>query len=191
MGFLLIVSRVDFIGFVLFLEAVGGCEGVLLYGSRKLFGCSVLRAFSASNACFARDEPSSKLVVGFGVNPKLPKLRAWRCTQPRAAKATAGAAVVGYRMIHAAGWRTFESDRIGRCSKSDGSGRIGSGGFHVSRDGTGHPDSIRPVNSRWLFSAFVPFRRGYSISAQNDLRTEVALGKIVVLTLWQHPRESH
>ena len=55
----------------------------------------VLRAFSASNACFARDEPSSKLVGGFGLSRKPPKLCSWRCTQPRATKATAGIAVVG------------------------------------------------------------------------------------------------
>ena len=57
--------------------------------SRKSAGSSVLRAF------FARDEPSSKRVVGLGLSRKPPKLRSWRCTQPRAATATAGVAVVG------------------------------------------------------------------------------------------------
>ena len=56
---------------------------------------AVLRAFFASNACFARDEPSSKRVGGVGLSRKPPKLRSWRCTQPRAAKATQGVAVVG------------------------------------------------------------------------------------------------
>ena len=56
----------------------------------------VLRAFSASNVCFARDEPSCKRVGGVGLSRKPPKLRSWRCTQLRAAKATtAGVAVVG------------------------------------------------------------------------------------------------
>ena len=36
------------------------------------------------------DEPSSKRVGGFGLSRKPPKLRSWSCTQPRAAKATAG-----------------------------------------------------------------------------------------------------
>ena len=82
-----------FIVFVLILEAVG--EGELLYGSRKsgVNSISVLRAFSTSNAC--PDEPSSKRIGGVGLRRKPPKLRPWRCTQPRAAKATAGIAVVG------------------------------------------------------------------------------------------------
>ena len=50
-------------------------------------------AFSASNACFARDEP--KPVGGVELSRKPPKLRSWRCMQPRAAKATSGVAVVG------------------------------------------------------------------------------------------------
>ena len=43
----------------------------------------------------ALDEPSSQRVGGFGLSRKPPKLRSWSCTQPRAAKATAGVAVVG------------------------------------------------------------------------------------------------
>ena len=62
---------------------------------RVLHEQRVLRAFSASNAGFARDEPLSKQVSGVGLSRKPPKLRSWRCTQPRAAKATAGVAVVG------------------------------------------------------------------------------------------------
>ena len=42
------------------------------------------------------DEPSSQGVGGFGLGRKPPKLLLWSCThQPRTAKATAGAAVVG------------------------------------------------------------------------------------------------
>ena len=55
----------------------------------------MLRAFFASSACFARNELSSKRVGAVGLSQKPPKLRSWRCTQPIAAKATAGEAVVG------------------------------------------------------------------------------------------------
>ena len=40
-------------------------------------------------------ESSSQRGGGFGLSRKPPKLRSWSCTQPRAAKATAAAAVVG------------------------------------------------------------------------------------------------
>ena len=41
-------------------------------------------------------EPSSQRVGDFGlIRRRPPKLRSWGCTQPRAAKATAAAAVVG------------------------------------------------------------------------------------------------
>ena len=73
----------------------GWCEGVLLYGKKKTAGSSALRAFSASNACFARNEPAFKRIGGVGLSRKPPKLRSWHCTQPRAAKATAGVSVVG------------------------------------------------------------------------------------------------
>ena len=66
-----------------------------MYGSQKSVGRAVLRAFSASKACFARDEPSSKRIGAVGLSRKSPKLRAWRCTRPRDVKAAAGAAVVG------------------------------------------------------------------------------------------------
>ena len=50
-------------------------------------------------SCFLReqrlDEPSSQRVGGFGLSQKPPKLPSWSYTRPRAAKATAGAAVVG------------------------------------------------------------------------------------------------
>ena len=45
----------------------GWCEGVLLYGGRKSRGSSVPRGFSASDACFAHDEPSSMRVGGVGL----------------------------------------------------------------------------------------------------------------------------
>ena len=72
---LLIVSRVDFIVFMLFLEAVGvrGSTAVLLYGSRKSVGSSVICALLASNARFARDEPSFKRVGGVGLEPEAAK----------------------------------------------------------------------------------------------------------------------
>ena len=73
----------------------GWSEGVLLYGARNSVGSSVLPVFLASNACFIFDEPSPKRVGGVGLSRKPPKLRSWRCTQPGAAKATAGVAVVG------------------------------------------------------------------------------------------------
>ena len=76
--------------------SIGGwCEGILPFGRRRSVGRSLLRAFFASNACLARDEPSSKRIGGLGLRRKPAKLRSWRCTQPRAAKATAGVAVVG------------------------------------------------------------------------------------------------
>ena len=55
----------------------------------------MLRAFSTSNACFTRDERLSRRVDGIGLDLKPPKLRSWRCIQPRATRATANVAVVG------------------------------------------------------------------------------------------------
>ena len=77
------------------LSGGGWCEGVLLYGRRKSFGSSVLRAFSTKQRSFARDAPSSKQVGVVGLSRKPPKLRWRRCTQPTAAKATAGVVVIG------------------------------------------------------------------------------------------------
>ena len=51
----------------------GWCERVLLYGSRKSVGSSVLRAFFASDAYFTRDEPSPERVGGVGLSRKPPK----------------------------------------------------------------------------------------------------------------------
>ena len=87
---LLIVSRVDFIDFVLFLEAVGVREYCCTAGGIGWQLCA--------SRCLREqrlDEPSSQRVGGFGLSRKPPKLRSWSCTQPRAAKATAGAADVG------------------------------------------------------------------------------------------------
>ena len=87
---LLIVSKVDSIIFVLFLEAVGVRE----------YCCTAVEiGWQLCALRFLReqwlDEPSSQRVGGFGLSRKPPKRRSWSCTQPRAAKATAGAAVVG------------------------------------------------------------------------------------------------
>ena len=87
---LLIVSRVDFIVFVLFLEAIGVRE----------YCCTAVEiGWQLCSSRLLREqrlgEPSSQRVDGFGLSRKPPKLRSWSCTQPRAAKATAAAAVVG------------------------------------------------------------------------------------------------
>ena len=85
-----IVSRVDFIVFVLFLEAL------------RVRECCCTAVEIGWQLCASRlfreqrlDEPSSQRVGGFGLSQKPPKLRSWSCPQPRAAKATAGAAIVG------------------------------------------------------------------------------------------------
>ena len=87
---LIIVSRVDFIALVLFLEAVGVreyCRTAAEIG-RQLCASRCLREHRL-------DEHSSQRAGGFGLSQKPPKLRPWSCTQSRAAQATAGAAVVG------------------------------------------------------------------------------------------------
>ena len=86
---LLIVSRVEFIVFALFLEAVGVREYCCMAVENRL---AVLCSARASRA---REELSSKRVGAVGLSRKPPKLRSWRYTQPRAAKAAAGVAVVG------------------------------------------------------------------------------------------------
>ena len=53
LGFLLVVrSSVSRFHSCCALCGGGGCDGVLLYGSQKSVGSSVLRAFSASNASY-------------------------------------------------------------------------------------------------------------------------------------------
>ena len=87
---LLIAGRVDFIVYVLFLEAVGV----------RGYCCTAVEI--GWQLCASRfigeqrlDEPSSQRVGGFEISRKPPKLRSWSCTQPRTAQAAAGAAVVG------------------------------------------------------------------------------------------------
>ena len=83
-----IVSRVDFIVFVLFLEAVG---------VREYCCTSVEIIWQLCASRFLREqrlgEPSSQRVGGFEIRQSY--VRVQSCTQPRAAKATAAAAVVG------------------------------------------------------------------------------------------------
>ena len=69
--------------FVLFVERGCWCEGVLLSGSRKSFGTSVLRAFFVSTACFTCDEHSCKWVGGVDLSLKAPDLGSWGCTRQR------------------------------------------------------------------------------------------------------------
>ena len=87
---LLIVSRVDFIVFVPFLEAVDVREYCCT-------ACEIGWQLCASGCLRVQrlDEPSPQRVGGFGLSRKPPKLRSWSCTQPRAATDTGGAAVVG------------------------------------------------------------------------------------------------
>ena len=76
----------------------GWCEGVLLY-------CCMAVENRLSALCFARSARATRARVPRTLVPaswwlwvyirKPPKLRSWSCTQPRAAKATAGVAVVG------------------------------------------------------------------------------------------------
>ena len=104
-------SRADFIVLVFFLEAVGVREYCC---TAVLIGWQLCASRSLREQRL--DEPSSQRVGGFGLSGKPPKLRSWSCTQPRAAKATAGAAVRCWqhgidttrccgRLIHAAGER--------------------------------------------------------------------------------------
>ena len=85
---LLVVSRVDFTVFVRFLEAVG---------VRKYCTRAVESGWQLCASRFLReqrlDEPLSQRFGGFGLIRKRPKLLSWSCTQPRATKATAAAAV--------------------------------------------------------------------------------------------------
>ena len=79
-----------FLVFVLFLEAVGVRE----------YCCTAVEiGWQLRASRFLReqwlDEPSSQRVGGFRLSRKPPKLRSWSCSQPRAAKDTAAAAVVG------------------------------------------------------------------------------------------------
>ena len=70
----------------------GWCAGVLLYRSRNRLAALCFSRFLREQRL---DEPSSQQVGGYGISRKPIKQRSWSCTQPRAAKAAAGAAVVG------------------------------------------------------------------------------------------------
>ena len=87
---LVIVSRVDVIVFVLFLEA---------FGVREQCCTASEIGWQLCASRFLReqrpDEPSSQRLGGFGLSREPPKLRSWNCFQPRAAKATAAAAFLG------------------------------------------------------------------------------------------------
>ena len=90
MVLLLIVSRVDFIVFVPFLEA-GGVRGYCCTAVEIGWQLRAPRFFRDQRL----DETSSQRVGGFEFSRKPPRLRSWSCTQPRAVEVTAGAAVVG------------------------------------------------------------------------------------------------
>ena len=97
---LLIVSRVDFIAFLLFLEAVAVreyCCSTAVWQSK--IGWHLCQLCSARSSRAARASRATNLrpsgLGALGLCRKPPKLCPWRCTQPRAAKATAGVAVVG------------------------------------------------------------------------------------------------
>ena len=65
----LIFSRVDFIVFLLFLEAVGVREYCCCMAVESRLA-ALLRAFFASNACFTREEPSFQRIGGVGLSRK-------------------------------------------------------------------------------------------------------------------------
>ena len=74
------------------------CEGVLLCCcmavENRLAALRFARYPRATRASRATN-PRPGALVALHISPKPPNLRLWRCTQPRAAKATAGVAAVG------------------------------------------------------------------------------------------------
>ena len=70
-------------------------SAVLLYGSRKTVSSSVLADSPRATRASRATDPHPSGLVALDFSRKPPKLRLWCCTQPRAAKATAGVAVVG------------------------------------------------------------------------------------------------
>ena len=94
----LIVNRVDSIDFALFLEVIGVREYCCMAVENRLAAMCIARSPRETRASraksFARDEPSSKRIGDVGLSRKPPKLRSWRCAQPRVAK-TKGVAVAG------------------------------------------------------------------------------------------------
>ena len=111
---LLVVSRVDLVAFVIFLEVVGVRE------YRHLCASGFLREERL-------DEPSSQRVGGFGLRRKPVKLLSWSCTKPRGDKGTSGCcrcwqhgidtARVCHRVIHAAGERNKKCATLTCCEK--------------------------------------------------------------------------
>ena len=108
----LVVSRVDFVVFVLFLEAVGVREYCRMAVDNWLAALCFARSARATRARARRTfVPASWWLWACSR-----KLRSWSCTQPRAAKATAGVAICWQngidtarccrRVIHAAGERS-------------------------------------------------------------------------------------
>ena len=81
--------------FFALLSGGGLCGSTAVWQSKNRSEALCFVRSPRANAFFARDEPSSKRVGGVGLSRKPPRLRSWRCTQPRAAKATAGVPVVG------------------------------------------------------------------------------------------------
>ena len=86
----LLLCRVHYIVFVLFLEAVDVRE-YCCKASEIGYQLCAPRCLHEQRL----DEPPSQRVGGVGLSRKPPKLRSWSCTQPKASKGTAGAAVVG------------------------------------------------------------------------------------------------
>ena len=78
---------------MLFLEAVGVREWCCTAVEIGWQLC--VSSFLREQRALALDEPSSQRVGIFELSRKPSKLRSWSCTQLRAAKATAGVAVVG------------------------------------------------------------------------------------------------
>ena len=91
---LLIVSRVEFTVFVLFLEAVGVREYCCMAVENRLAALCFARSARATRAHARRTlVPANWWLWAYSRKP--PKLRTWICTQPTAAKATAGVAGIG------------------------------------------------------------------------------------------------
>ena len=91
---LLTVGRVDFNSFVFFLEAVGVREYCCMAVENRLAALCFARSSRATRASLATNLRPSGLVA-LGLAESCQSIRSWRCTQPRAATATAGVVVVG------------------------------------------------------------------------------------------------
>ena len=91
---LLSVSRVDFIVFVLFLEAFGVREYCCIADGDRLAALCFARSSRATRASLATNLRPSGLMA-LGLAESRPSYVRSVCTQPRAAKAAAGVPVVG------------------------------------------------------------------------------------------------